>query len=178
VKLRFEQNVAAPKFKQNLAGLHDRFADAMTATANILASMIQEEGRANIASSGHFGSDWTDGLHVTAEPRGATANMRISMTHDKPFAGIFEEGGTISGNPLLWLPISGTDAVGKRAADYGDMFSVQRQGKPPLLFSMADKQPKYFGIESVTIPQKWHLREIQKSVMANFRSVFDTQFRK
>lgn len=177
MKLKFEQNVAAPKFKQNLAGLHDRFAAALTATANMIASLIAEESKADIAASGNFGSRWTEGLHVTADV-GATGNMRISMTHDIPNAGIFETGGKIEGNPLLWLPISGTDAEGKQASSYGgDMFSVQRPGKPPLLFSFADKLPKYFGIESVTIPQKWHLRDIQLSVMANFRQIFDEQFR-
>lgn len=169
--------IAAPKFKQNLAGLHDRFQDALTAAVNMAASMIKAQGDADIASAGKFGARWTGGLHV--DPDTTIGNMRISMTHDVPYAGIFETGGEIRGAPLLWIPISGTDAQGTPASEYsGGLFSVNRKsGGRPLLFSIADKQPKYFGIESVTIPKLFHLGQITKSVMGNFRQIFDSAFR-
>jgi hypothetical protein len=165
--------VAAPKFKQNLAGLQGRFEKAFTAALNMAASMIKDQAKADIQNAGNFGSRYTDGLSVTVE------NMRISMSLEAPGAEIFEKGGTIQGNPLLWIPISGTDAVGTRARDYGGkLFSVNRKsGGVPLLFSVADKQPKYFGTESVTIPQKFHLKDTMNSVMGNFRSIFDAAFR-
>jgi hypothetical protein len=176
--------VAAPKFKQNLAGLHDRFQAALTAAMNMAASLIKQEGDADIAGAGNFGGRWTTGLHVILEgaagtTQGSMGNMRISMTHDIPYAGIFETGGIIRGNPLLWIPLSGSGADHIPASEYGGgLFSVQpRSGKHPLLFSIADKMPKYFGIEQVTIPKKFHLNEIQKSVMANFRQLFDQAFR-
>lgn len=169
--------VAAPKFKQNLAGLQERFSKALTAAANIARSMIEEGARADIASAGNFGDEWLSGLKVSLEGAGQR-NMRISMTHSDPRAKIFENGGTIKGKPLLWIPLSGTDAVGVKAGDYGGLYSVNNPGQSrPLLFSIKDKQPKYFGIEQVTIPKKWHLAEVQKSVMANFRQIFDQQFR-
>lgn len=165
--------VAGPKFGKNLAGLHDRFEKALTAAANMAASLMQERGRADIAASGNFGGDWVGGLHAKVEGAGLK-NMRISMYHDKPEAEIFETGGTIEGNPLLWIPISGTDAEGTNVKEYGDqLFSATSRAGTPLLFSVTDKMPKYFGIESVTIPKKWHLAEIQKSVMANFRKLFE-----
>lgn len=169
--------VAGPKFKQNLAGLQDRFAAALTAAANMARSMIEQQARVDIASSGKFGGEWISGLKVQLENEGLR-NMRISMTHSDGRAKIFEQGGTIKGKPLLWIPLSGTDAVGVKAGDYGGLYSVNNPGqKRPLLFSIKDKQPKYFGIESVTIPKKWHLAEIQKSVMGNFRQLFDAAFR-
>ena len=68
--------------------------------------------------------------------------------------------------------LQGPDGV--RARDYGDqLFSVTPKTGRPLLFSLSDKLPKYFGIESVTIPKLFHLREIQQSVMANFREIFE-----
>lgn len=170
--------VAAPKFKQNLAGLQERFERALTAAANMAASMIETQGKADIAASGDFGQEWTGGLSVKVE--GALKGMRISMTHSDPRAGIFEKGGVIKGKPLLWIPLSNTDAQGIRARDYGGLYSVNNKNtgqKHPLLFSIKDKQPKYFGIEQVTMPKKWHLAEIQKSVMGNFRQIFDTQFK-
>lgn len=178
MRLVIDSKAAGAKFRNQLAGLADRFDAAMTATANILKSMIEDAAKADIASSGNFGSRWTEGLHVDVEQVGATGNMRLSMRHDIPYAGIFEQGGRIEGHPYLWIPLSGTDAEGKQASEYGEqLYSVQRKTGGPLLFSMADKMPKYFGIESVTIPKKWHLRDIQLSVMGNFRAVFDQQFR-
>lgn len=167
---------AAPKFQQNLAGLHDRFAKAMTATANQLASMWKDAAAADISSAG-FGQSWTTAIQTRVD--GATAqNMRISLTLDKPGAGIFEKGGVIKGNPLLWIPFSFSDAKGTQASNYGGgLYSVNNPGKRPMLFGLNDKMPKYFGIESVTIPKKFHLDQVQRSVMANFRAIFDTNFR-
>lgn len=163
--------IAAPKFRKNLAGLHDRFEAAFKTALNMAASMIKQRADADIQNAG-FGDRWTSAFTTAVE------NMRISMTLDIPYAGIFATGGTISGKPLLWLPLSGTDAEGVQAKDYGGLFSVNRKsGGVPLLFSLADKQPKYFGVPSVTIPQKFHFREIEEGVMSDFRNIFDTAFK-
>jgi hypothetical protein len=83
---------------------------------------------------------------------------------------VFEEGRIIRGNPLLWIPLSfADDAQGVMARDYpGQLFRIDRAGKSPLLMASGGPggkaQPKYFGRESVTIPKKWHLREIAKQV--------------
>lgn len=168
--------VAAPKFRKNLAGLHDRMQAAITAAANMAASLIKTQGDADIKAAGNFGERWTAGLHVDVE--GTLGRMKISMTHDMDEAKVFEKGGKIQGDPLLWIPLSGTDAVGKSASEYGDkLFSAKSRRGTPLLFSMEDKLPKYFGIESVTMPKKFHLAEVQKSVMANFRQIFDAAWR-
>lgn len=161
------------QFKGQLAGLGERLTRAITAAMNMAASMMLEKGRADIASSGKFGTSWTAGLKMQIE--GAGLNMRMYMTHDIPYAGIFETGGTINGAPLLWIPLSGTDAVGVRASAFGGgLFSSKSKGGGrPLLFSMTDKAPRYFGIESVTIPKKFHLTEDVTSVMSNFRAIFD-----
>ena len=79
---------------------------AVSTAMNMVRSMIEEQAREQIAASGKFGGRWTDGLHVTLD------NMRISMSHDIAYADIFETGGTISGSPLLWLPIGDGPAGG------------------------------------------------------------------
>ena len=176
--MKLVANTPKVSLRANLAGLQDRFDDAIPAAANMAASMIKQLGDADIAAAGNFGSRWTSGLHVVVEQR-ALNRMRISVTHDIPFAGVFETGEQISGSPFLWIPISGTDAEGVRARDYGALFSIKGVGPSghPLLFSVADKKPKYFGIESVTIPKIFHLDTIIKSVMTNFRTYFDRAWR-
>lgn len=164
-------------WKTQMAGLSQRLNKAITLSMNMVASMLLDKGRADIASAGNFGPRWTEGLKVITE--GVAPNMRLYFKHDIPYAGIFETGGVIQGKPLLWIPISGTDAVGKRASTYGGLFSsaTARKSGPPLLFAASDRKPKYFGIESVTIPRKFHLTDDVTSVMSDFRTVFDNAWK-
>lgn len=173
IKVRIDPKNIGDIWKSKMAGLQDRLYAALTAAANMAASLIHERAKADISSAGNFGARWTDSLHVEVE--GVAPNMILSMTHDIPWVGIFETGGKINGD-LLWIPLSGTDAAGVRASAFpGGLFSAKypRQGGRPLLFSMQDKQPRYFGIESVTIPKKFQLTEDVTSVMSNFRAIFD-----
>lgn len=160
--------------EKSKAEIMERHSKAISAAANMAASMMQAGMSQSIASGGNFSSRWTDGLHVTV----AHSPFRavITTSHDIPYAGIFEEGGVIEGRPLLWIGLRGTDAEGVPPKEYGGLFSIRRRSGLPLMFSVSDKKPKYFGIESVTIPQKWHLRDVQTSVMANFRSFYDSAF--
>ena len=164
-------NVAGRQFEKNFTGLREKFAKAFTAAANMAASMIEQAARADIVRSGM--PNMASSLQVKAE--GSINNMRISMTIGDPRAALFETGGTVHGKPLLWLPLSGTSAEGIHASEFPDkLFSAKSKTGLPLLFSIADKSPKYFGVEQVTIPRKFHLKEVQASVMANFRQIFDT----
>lgn len=160
------------QFKDKLAGLADRLKRAIDASMNMAASMLLEAGRADISSAGKFGSRWTDGLKVVLE--GASPNMKMYFTHELPFASIFETGGFVAGP--VWIPLSGTDAAGIRASAFGDgLFSAKypRKSGKPLLFSMADKKPRYFMATDITIPRLFHLTEDVTSVMSNFQAVFD-----
>lgn len=148
----------ASKVKANLEAIVEKVNTAVTAAMNMAASMIQDQARANIAAGGNFGGRWTDGLHVTLN------NMRISMSHDIPYADIFETGGTITGHPLLWLPLGG--------AQRGQPMFSAKNAKKPLMFSVADKTPQLFGIASVTIPKKWDLNGVIQNVLQNFADYF------
>lgn len=144
---------------------------ALRTAANMIASMLRTEITADIQSAGNFGSQFIPTVTVQGSGEGVTISTKI----DGPGAEIFEKGGTIHGKPLLWLPISGTDAVGTEPREYGDkLFSVNRQaGGVPLLFSVRDQAPKYFGVPSVTIPKKFHIAEIQNRVMGQFPEIFN-----
>ena len=145
--------------KENLDAFVEKVKDAVTAAMNMARGMIDEQAKAMIAGSGAFGQRWMDGLHVTLD------NMRLSMSHDTPYADIFETGGTISGHPLLWLPFSG-------GAGRGGSLVSAAHSKIPLMLSINDKTPALFGVTSVTIPKKWDLNGVITSVMANFADYF------
>lgn len=152
-------------------------AHGISGGARDAATDLLIRGRAQIASSGNFGSArWQQGLHAEAQPRfGALTNAKIDLWHDVPYAHIHEFGGVIHGKPLLWIPLSFAGVPkGLYARDYpGGLFRVDRASGRPLLLSIVDKQPKYFGIEQVYIPPRWGLSKLSYDIMNNFVSLYD-----
>lgn len=146
--------------KKNLDAIVEQVYAAVDTALNMIRGMIDEQAKAMIAGSGKFGDRWISGLHVTLD------NMRISMSHDIPYADIFETGGTIAGHPLLWLPI------GEGPASEGETLVSAKGAKIPLMLSINDKTPKLFGTTAVTIPKKWDLNGVVQSAMANFADAF------
>ena len=147
------------RVSKNIDATIEQVNTAITAAMNMCRSMIEDQGRAEISGGGNFGGRWTSGLHVALD------NMRISMSHDIPYADIFATGGTITGSPLLWLPIGGGPAEGEK------LVSAKGASKP-LMLSITDKSPKLFGTASVTIPKKWDLSGVVQNVMQNFADYF------
>lgn len=160
IKLNSEQ------FTKGLDEKRDRFSQALAVSRNMIASMMKEAVTADVTAAGRFPGD---AVSVTVE--GDTIRTVI----DLPGASIFETGGTISGKPLLWIPFSNSDAAGIQAKDYGDqLFSVNKlDGGKPLLFSIRDRQPKYFGTPSVKIPKKFHVADIERRIMAVYADIFE-----
>ncbi len=156
-------------FKKSIDEVRDRYDQAISVAKNMIASLMKSAVTADVQGAGNFGNRFLQGLSVTVD--GDTITTKL----DAPGALIFEKGGVIEGKPLLWLPITGTDAVGIPASSYGDqLFSVNRKtGGAPLLFSVKDHAPKYFGVPSVTIPKKFHIEETEQRVMDGFKEIFE-----
>jgi hypothetical protein len=152
----------------------DKVRTAAGGAAQVAAQEILSEGQADIQGApGNWGSRWPAGLKAEVTEGGG--NIRISVSHMIPYFKIFEEGGTISGKPLLWIPlIFAPDAIGKSAGDLPQpLFRVYRKsGGAPLLLSTEDKQPKYVGKEEVTIPQKFHIRDIARDVAKRMKDFY------
>lgn len=165
IRITFDGKQAGRKFTYGMKRQATRVTRAASKTARDVGELMEKEGRANILmAKGKFGSRWRQGLHAKVTHGGG--NYRISMMHDVPYWRVFEYGATIHGKPLLWIPLSfATDAKGVRARDYpGQLFRVDRKsGAAPLLLTPPGI-PKYFGKASVTIPQKFHLREVAASI--------------
>lgn len=168
--MEYSVTINAKAFKDSVDATADRYEAAFATAKNMIASMMLTEVTADIRGAGNFGSGSLSGVSVSVD------DNTITTTVDMPGALLFETGGTIHGRPLLWLSISGTDAEGIQASDYGSkLFSVNRKaGGPPLLFSVKDRAPKYFGVPSVVIPKKFHIGEIQTRVMDNFKDIFES----
>ncbi len=149
----------AAQIKSNLDAFIVKAREAVTTAMNMAASMIEDRAKTNIAAGGKFGGRWIDGLHVTLD------NMRISMSHDIPYADVFETGASITGHPFLWLPLGD-------GATRGSPMIFAKGAKTPLMLSTSDKTPQLHGVSSVTIPKKWDLNGVIQSVMSNFSDYF------
>lgn len=155
-------------FQRSSARLARAGRDAIRGAAQDAADEILRTGRIDIRNAGNFGSRWMESLEAGVTVGEGGGNVRLNVTMGIPYWRVFEYGATIHGKPLLWIPLSFADVPpGTNARDFGPLFRVDRKnGGAPLLLSFADRQPKYFGKESVTIPQKFHLRDIAQRAVA------------
>lgn len=175
LKIEFRDKQVGRKFSIRTAEFSRRIDKSVTAALDKAAKEIKTRGDANIRSAGNFGSRWTKGFKVRVTSRGTRGKNReasIQLRHDVPYFPVFQEGRIIRGKPLLWIPLSFSDAVGTRARDYPEpLFRVDRKGgKAPLLLSAEDREPKYSGHKSVKIPKKFRILEIAKDVASRIKS--------
>jgi hypothetical protein len=85
----------------------DNIAKAATGAIIDAADIAKTKGRAAIASGG-FSSKWQNALRAKVYPQGGVSMKPAAFIYHKiPYAWVFEEGATISGKPLLWLPLPG-----------------------------------------------------------------------
>jgi hypothetical protein len=140
------------QFAETIAKLQEPIADAATGAVKDAVEFAKKKGRANIASAG-FGPRWQNALRGNAYPsKGKTSLHPAGLVYHKiPYAGVFEQGATIAGSPLLWLPLPDVPkSVGGRhmsPANFvrliGPLRAVFRPGHPPLLVA-----PMSIGRES------------------------------
>lgn len=183
------------KFKAAVERAQARINVARTQAGRQVADNIKKLGMSDIAGAGNFGSRWSTAWTAKRTPEGLAGsgeNIVIETFFDGGkfggkdgvnYAHIFEYGGTITAknaSGLLWIPLSfASDAFGISAKDFpGGLFRVDRKnGGAPLLLSISDKQPKYFGIAQVVEPKKFHLREIGTAQAGQFASFYKIAMR-
>jgi hypothetical protein len=156
-------------------------ARATTGAAREVAKRIETQGRADIRRAGRFGPRWTEGLQATVKPKtGALLNAVVTVSHNISYFDIFEKGGTILGKPLLWIPLSYTRltmSAREYAATFGGLFYVRSRSGLPLLLSIRDRKPKYFGVSSIHMPKKFHIEQVCTEVMKEFELIYTAQLK-
>ncbi len=116
-------------------------AKAATLTIKGTADNVKIGGRSNIAAAG-FSKKWQNAFRVNVYPKKVdSVDASLYAYHKIPYAGVFETGMTITGNPMLWIPLPGIPLRfgGRRltpkmfVATIGPLHSVNIPGKPPML---------------------------------------------
>jgi len=159
-----------------------KLATAAVAALRETAANAVQEGRGNIAGAGKFRGGWVSGLQYRT--RGATEGGEPSLDakavvfHKIGLAGVFEQGATISGKPLLWILTRPGAPPPRRSGKKLTSATVRGQ---PMLFDADDKsrdrKPLYIGVPSVRIPKKWSITEIVKEHAARFGELFSKYFK-
>ncbi|WP_409188453.1 DUF6441 family protein [Bradyrhizobium sp. RDM4] len=182
-------------FSKAFADDYQKMATAGTLAITEVANQAKAAGRANIAAAG-FGPKWQNALRAEIYPkRGVSLNAAAVIFHKIPYSEIFEEGGTIAGHPLLWLPIeanlparSGLRSWTPRAyaAQVGPLVSVNVPGRRPMLFAATRGGPRrrrgggrrdvpkplFVGIDAVTMTKRFNITQIVRDAAARLPEVY------
>jgi hypothetical protein len=179
VRAQLEGEDLGKKVKKNMDELGTVVREAMRETAQEMADVILFRGAEDIAGAGNFGEDWQEALNADIEETQRTIRVNVYMDAKEPpvtFWKVFEYGADIKAkNPsgYLWLPFKGAEGtdVWPRAYD-GELFRATSKRGTPLLGDKETKEWKYFGLEEVTIPKKFHLHEIIREEAAKLGASF------
>lgn len=172
-------------------------AKAATATIREVGEIAKRNGRASIAASG-LSRKWQNALRVNIYPPQADSMRPAAFIYHKiRYAGVFEDGAVIGGQPLLWLPLPGVPIRRGRpmtAAQYarsvGPLVSVQRPGRPPLLYAKpragrrgrraaagAERKPLYVGLTSVAIAKRFDIKGAAQKAAAQLPQLYAKNLR-
>lgn len=185
LKLQFSGD-GAGAYERALMATATEIKEAVQGAANEAASLIRSKGRQNIAAAG-FSARWQEGfgVKVTASGSGETGfEIVLQVFHRIGYAAVFEGGATIHGRPLLWLPIEANLPPPPAKQRWTPRRYVRlvgplasARGARPILVGRPPRReravPLFFGVPSVTIPDKFDLNEVVAEVMDDFESLYN-----
>lgn len=195
--MRFALSDGAKNFVDTIAREIQRpIAKAATAAVREAGEIAKRDGRASIAAAG-FSRKWQNALRVNIyPPQGDSLRPAAFIFHKIRYAGVFEEGAVIAGQPLLWLPLPSVPLRRGRpmtpsqyVRSIGPLVSAQRPGGPPLLFSKyrsgrrrrkagnQDRKPLYIGLTSVEIAKRFDIKGAARNAAAQLPDLFEKHLR-
>lgn len=115
-------------------------ATALTNAMREVGKIALTKGKASIADSG-LGSRWVRSLKLLMRPKSGVSFDPSAYVHSTiNFSDIFEHGGTIVGQPLLWLPLDNVPKINGRqltpkqyVRKFGPLRTIRRKGRAPML---------------------------------------------
>lgn len=162
-----------------------KVAHAATAMMRAVADDVKSRGRASIAAGG-FSRKWQNAFRVNLYPKSKDSiDPAVWAYHKIIYAGIFEKGGTISGRPILWIPVKGLKSVGrghitpeKWASRYGPLVKITSHAGNLILLGRRSRQKKtklepiFVGLPLVHIRKRFHLENVFRTAAAKMPSLY------
>lgn len=141
-ELGFRFDIITGRFEEAMVEMEAPIASAATAAMDGVLNLVKLDGRASIARAG-FSSRWQNALRLQRYPKQDSMEPAVFVWHKIQYAGVFEDGATIRGNPMMWIPLSGTPVKSGRggqkltperyATSIGDLVSFRSKSGKPLL---------------------------------------------
>jgi hypothetical protein len=168
VRVYFADERVGQKFKRSTFRQGERVLEAIRAASQDAADEMVEQGNANIAGAGNFGSRWQTLKAPVTEGGGQIA---IRLTHPIPYFMVHQRGATIRGKPLLWIPLPGAPNFPRGRGN--TFFQRSRKGNL-LLFGKRGKEifPLRVAKKSVRIPKRFRVIEIARDIARNMREFY------
>jgi len=140
--MKVKVTTSSGAFARAFKGVEGTIAKAAKAAIDQTAATVKIQARANILGAG-LGPKMASALRVDTYPRRGIASIDAAavVRSKADYMGIFETGGTIPGNPLLWLPLASTPKrIGRKkmtaklyVEQIGPLLMINRPGQAPLL---------------------------------------------
>ncbi|WP_375782915.1 DUF6441 family protein [Bradyrhizobium sp. Pha-3] len=136
IRLRLE--MLSPDYGKQMAAETRKIARAATASVTEAAALSKAEGKSSLAALGRL----QHAMYAKVFPgHGDSLHPAAVIGVKVDYASVFEEGATISGKPLLWLPLDNAPrgrggkrmGPGEFTKNVGVLYSINRPGKAPLL---------------------------------------------
>jgi hypothetical protein len=153
--------------------------DAMREAAHETADFMQAAVAEDIESAGNFGERWVEAFHADVHETQRTVWIETDYVPEGPpvtYWKVFEYGATIEPKnaEYLWLPFAGAGGTDVWPSAYsGELFFTHSKKGTPLLGDRETKEWKYFGLEEVTIPKKFHITEIVREEAQRTAAAFE-----
>lgn len=171
---------ATGTFDEYMERKHGAVARAATAAMDTTRTNLVNDGRASIASAG-FPAGMQKALRGVRYPRGGkqSVDAAVFVWHRSNYAGVFETGATISGRPLLWLPLSTTmPKLGRQkvspslmASKGIDLVSLRSKKGTPLLGAPVPVRTNKQKLNYYTGKVTWGMLKNGRSGKGPFRTV-------
>jgi len=145
----FRYDAKTAEFKKEFILGGNLIVEASNAAVQTSAKKGVDAGRSSIAGAG-FSRRWQNSLRFKmVTPKNSLKPVAYIHTTIN-YADIFETGGDIHGDPLLWIPLPSVPGAGRRRhmtpAEYvkniGPLISIRRPGKRPLLAAVIRREAK------------------------------------
>jgi hypothetical protein len=156
--LRIGLSILTGEFERNLVAMQEPIARSMSSVMSDVAAEAKIDGRAEIARAG-FSKRWQGALRVDQYPKAPRISIdsAVVVRSKIPYAGVFEDGATITGKPLMWLPTpSAPKRIGRNTPmtpenynlNIGDLQSMTSAKGTPLLVAQV-RMPRATAAPSI-----------------------------
>jgi hypothetical protein len=175
------------------ASLRRRISTAAWLALQDVGKQVDLLGRVAIKRGG-FGPKWQSAWKSKVYPSNKPSiDAAIYTRHKVPYAGIFETGGTVKGNPLMWIPTRNVPVLGGRlrkmtparfAKTIGPLSGPRRtsgSNRTPVLFGAIPgskkRVPMFIGVRSVFQKKRFNVGAAVVAAAAAFPRYYESRLK-